>query len=123
MLPMNGTPLQYSCLENPRDRGAWWAAVYGFAQSWTRLKRLSSSSICIYVCNKKQVQKYICIHLCICIIFQFACIIPKLSFHLKICHGDHSMSVHVVLFNHCIIFHNMELIILILVIKLFAVTY
>ena len=37
----NGTPLQYSCLENPRDRGAWWAAVYGVAQSWTRLKRLS----------------------------------------------------------------------------------
>ena len=40
----NGNPLQYSCLENPRDRGAWWAAVYGVAQSWTRLKRLSSSS-------------------------------------------------------------------------------
>ena len=38
------TPLQCSCLENPRDRGAWWAAVYGVAQSWTRLKRLSSSS-------------------------------------------------------------------------------
>ena len=36
--------LQYSCLENPRDGGAWWAAVYGVAQSWTRLKRLSSSS-------------------------------------------------------------------------------
>ena len=40
----NGNPLQYSCLENPRDRGAWWAAVYGVAQSWTRLKQLSSSS-------------------------------------------------------------------------------
>ena len=34
----NGNPLQFSCLENPRDRGAWWAAVYGVAQSWTRLK-------------------------------------------------------------------------------------
>ena len=34
----DGTPLQYSCLENPRDRGAWWAAIYGIAQSWTRLK-------------------------------------------------------------------------------------
>ena len=33
----NGTPLQYSCLENPMDGGAWWAAVYGVAQSWTRL--------------------------------------------------------------------------------------
>ena len=31
----NGTPLQYSCLENPRDGGAWWAAVYGVAQSRT----------------------------------------------------------------------------------------
>ena len=40
----NGTPLQYSCLENPRDGGAWWAAVYGVAQSPTRLKQLSSSS-------------------------------------------------------------------------------
>ena len=40
----NGNPLQYSCLENPRDGGAWWAAVYGVAQSWTRLKQLSSSS-------------------------------------------------------------------------------
>ena len=36
-----GTPLQCSCLENPRERGAWWAAVYGVAQSRTRLKQLS----------------------------------------------------------------------------------
>ena len=40
----NGNPLQCSCLENPRDGRAWWAAVYGVAQSRTRLKRLSSSS-------------------------------------------------------------------------------
>ena len=40
----DGNPLQCSCLENPRDGGAWWAAVYGVAQSRTRLKRLSSSS-------------------------------------------------------------------------------
>ena len=39
----NGSPLQYSCLENPRDSGAWWAAVYGVTQSWTQLKQLSSS--------------------------------------------------------------------------------
>ena len=52
----NGNPLQCSCLENPRDAGAWWAAVYGVAQSRTRLKWLSSSSnkilrsckVCIY---------------------------------------------------------------------------
>ena len=40
----NGSPLQCSCLENPRDGGAWWAAIYGVAQRRTRLKRLSSSS-------------------------------------------------------------------------------
>ena len=40
----NGNPLHYSCLENPRDEGAWRAAVYGVAQSRTRLKQLSSSS-------------------------------------------------------------------------------
>ena len=40
----SGNPLQCSCLENPRDGGAWWAAVSGVAQSWTRLNRLSSSS-------------------------------------------------------------------------------
>ena len=40
----NGNPLQCSCLENPRNRGAWWAAVYGVSQSQTWLKRLSSSS-------------------------------------------------------------------------------
>ena len=40
----NGNPLQCSCLENPRDSGAWWAAVSGVTQSWTRLKQLSSSS-------------------------------------------------------------------------------
>ena len=49
----NGNPLQCSCLENPRDSGAWWAAVYGVAQSWTRLTQLSSSSrtiqnVCIF---------------------------------------------------------------------------
>ena len=40
----NGNPLYCSCLENPRDGGAWWAVVYGIAQSRTQLKRFSSSS-------------------------------------------------------------------------------
>ena len=40
----NGNPHQCSCLENLKDRGAWWAAIYGVAQSRTWLKRLSSSS-------------------------------------------------------------------------------
>ena len=39
----HGDSLQYSCLENTMGRGAWWPAVYGVAQSWTQLKRLSSS--------------------------------------------------------------------------------
>ena len=36
----NGNPFQYSCLENPMDRGAWWATVHGVAKSWTQLKLL-----------------------------------------------------------------------------------
>ena len=44
-----GTPLQYSYLENPMDGGAWWAAIYGVAQSWTQLKRLSSSSSMLFL--------------------------------------------------------------------------
>ena len=47
----NGNPLQCSCLENPRDEGAWWAAVCGVAQSQTRLKLLSSSSSSFIVCR------------------------------------------------------------------------
>ena len=51
----NGNPLRCCCLENPRDGGAWWAAVYGVAQSRTRLKRLSSSStslsLCLSICE------------------------------------------------------------------------
>ena len=41
----NGTPLQYSCLENPMDRGAWWATVHGVAKSETQLKLLSMHTI------------------------------------------------------------------------------
>ena len=53
----NGNPLQCSCLENPGDGGAWWAAVHWVAQSWTRLKRISSSSIIdIKVTEIKEVQ-------------------------------------------------------------------
>ena len=45
----NGNPLQCSCLENPRDGGAWWAAIYGVTQSRTWLKQLSSSSIAVII--------------------------------------------------------------------------
>ena len=46
----NGSPLQCSSIENPRDGGAWWAAIYGFTQSWTRLKQLSSNSSSLHRC-------------------------------------------------------------------------
>ena len=52
----NGNPLQCSCLENPRDSGAWWAAVYEVTQSRTRLKRLSSSSSSSMHCSWDFVQ-------------------------------------------------------------------
>ena len=51
----NGNPLQCSCLENPRDGVAWWAAVYGVAQSRTRLKLLSSSSSTINIGNIEEI--------------------------------------------------------------------
>ena len=54
----NGNPLQCSCLENPRDGGAWWAAVYGVAQSRTRLKRLSSSSKPLYLLNLLLIREF-----------------------------------------------------------------
>ena len=61
----NGNPLQYSLLENPMDRGAWWATDHGVAKSWTRLKQLSSTTIhslcfgegtqlfptCLFICS------------------------------------------------------------------------
>ena len=48
----NGNPLQYSCLENPTDRGAWWAAVHGVTQSRTRLKQLSILACIDYKSHK-----------------------------------------------------------------------
>ena len=53
----HGNPLQCSCLENPRDGGAWWAAIYGVTQSQTQLKRLSSSSSSEY--NKEETNSQI----------------------------------------------------------------
>ena len=54
----DGNPLQCSCLENPRDGEAWWAAVYGVAQSRTRLKQLSSSSSSSCLELQKQMPKF-----------------------------------------------------------------
>ena len=44
---MHGKPLQYSCLENPMDRGAWWASVHGIAKSQTQPKQLSLKAVLI----------------------------------------------------------------------------
>ena len=75
----NGNPLQCSCLENPRDGGAWWAAVSGVAQSRTRLKRLSSSSSsCIKLQNIKHSS---------CMWFQIANILVNLSMTQTLCGG------------------------------------
>ena len=55
-----GNPLQCSCLENPRDGGAWWAAIYGVAQSWTRLMRLSSRSSSSQIkCHIEELHTYL----------------------------------------------------------------
>ena len=59
----NGNPLQYSCLENPRDGGAWWAAVSGVAQSRTRLKQLSSLAATVLWAMPKNVQTTPLFHL------------------------------------------------------------
>ena len=53
----NGNPLQCSCLENPRDGGAWWAAIYGVTQNRTPLKRLSSSSMVHHKDTETQVER------------------------------------------------------------------
>ena len=58
----NGNPLQNSCLENPMDRGAWWAAVHRVVQSWTQLKQLSMHA-CIEEGNGNPLQ-YSCLENC-----------------------------------------------------------
>ena len=77
----NGNPLQCSCLENPRDSGAWWAAVYGVAQSRTRLKLLSSSS-----------SKTVMNETCYCSIFLLVCVVSVPDF-------GHSSKCRVI--SHC----------------------
>ena len=66
----NGNPLQCSCLENSRDRGAWWAAIYGVAQNRTCLKRLSSSSSSrtLYKLNRiTRLFVYVCMCVYVCV--------------------------------------------------------
>ena len=98
----NGNPLQCSYLENPRDGGAWWAAVYGVTQSRTRLKRLSSSSsiqrfkneidmlqVELLALEKEKIQlpKEVEVHLLLLWFFSFSMIRSILIFHLWIKRG------------------------------------
>ena len=70
----NGNPLQCSCLENPIDGGAWWAAIYGVTQSRTRLKWLnSSSSIQITLLDYLGVQLLFSYFLCLFLFIYFGC--------------------------------------------------
>ena len=68
----NGNPLQCSCLESPSDKGAWWVAIYGVAQSRTQLKQLSSSSNS--VCTKS-------LQSCLCLCSPINCSLPHFSAH------------------------------------------
>ena len=75
------------CLENPRDRGAWWAAVYGVAQSWTRLMQLSSSSSMPLIFYIFSIHSYVIMHKCF--LFYILCVyvlMIKLSFKAHFSH-------------------------------------
>ena len=73
----NGNPLQCSCLENPRDGGGWWAAIYGVVQSGTRLKRLSSSS--------REIESIGCVCVCVCVLVCVCVCVQLLSHVLSLC--------------------------------------
>ena len=79
----NGNPLQYSCLENPRNGGARWAAIYGVAQSRTRLKRLSPAAALL----KGALFRFSCIgnHQKISLKYRF-CLVGLTSSQLPLCH-------------------------------------
>ena len=72
----HGNPLQYSCLENPMDRGVWWATVHRVPNSWTRLKRLGTHAhVYIHVC--------VCVCVCVCVIEYYAAIKRTKFCHLQ----------------------------------------
>ena len=98
----NGNPLQCSCLENPRDGGAWRAAIYGVAQSRTRLKRLSSSSSILIIRFSFHSISYLLLHIShhfiLCASFY---IVSSDLFHWK------SLQLYNVLYNHFLNFSLM----------------
>ena len=75
----NSNPLQCSCLENPRDSGAWWAATYGVAQSRTWLKRLSSSNSIYSIMSSANWEFYFFLNLLFLFLLWFLCLgLPEL---------------------------------------------
>ena len=76
----NGNPLQCSCLENPRDGGVWWAAVYGVAQNWTWLKRLNSSSSSFSQLFVRPPQTTILLF-CISLSWGWSWLLPPVQYH------------------------------------------
>ena len=102
----NGNPLQCSCLENPRDGGAWWAAISGAAQSRTRLKRLSSSSSSSrhYKCfrlSSDDVFVYVCVSVSLCVsiffftlfIYLWSCWVFATALRLSVAAANSSYSL------------------------------
>ena len=68
------------CLENPRDGGAWWAAVYGVTQSWTRLKQLSSSSSSSCMYPRVKLQHYVST-----LVIKFLILVKAVSSSCSVC--------------------------------------
>ena len=85
----NGNPLQWSCLENPRDRGAWWAAVYGVAQSQTRLKQLSKSVQVLskFIKNPREAASLVVQRITICLAMQGTLLVRFLVWEDATCLG------------------------------------
>ena len=100
----NGNPLQCSCLENPRDGGAWWAAICGVAQSRTWLKRLSSSSKLTTLCQFLVYSKMVVIHMSVSVLFQ-------ILFPLRFLQNIEQHSLLVICFKHraCTCWKNFSL--------------
>ena len=80
----NGNPLQYSCLENPRNGGAWWAAIFGVSQSRIWLKQLSSSSSGIYTYKVFILSAFLELLKSNNFLYIFAIFISSFSLHIQI---------------------------------------
>ena len=85
----NGNPLHYSCLENPMDRGAWWATVRGVEKSRTQLKRLSTQHTCADMCVCMCLCVYLCICTCVCVFICVFCVCLCTYICVRVCAQAH----------------------------------